>query len=71
MFGIKSRKRIKELEKELSEVIKAKNDLAYTNDSLKQQNSKLISEMCFYKAECTKKQLDIELLQSKLSRKKK
>lgn len=71
MFGIKSRKRIKELEKELSEVIKVKNDLANTNDNLKQQNSKLISEMCFYRAEYTKQKSEIESLQSRLTRKKK
>lgn len=70
MFGIKSRKRIKELEKELSEVKKIKNDLAYTNESLKQQNSKLASEMVYYRQDCHDLKQEVETLKSKLTRKK-
>lgn len=71
MFGIKSRKRIKELEKKLVEVTKVKNDLANTNEILKQENSKLTSELVYHRQLCHSHESEIATLKSKLTRKKK
>ncbi|RHV92595.1 hypothetical protein DXA95_12380 [Odoribacter sp. OF09-27XD] len=65
MFGIKSRKKIKELECQLTEVTKVKNDLASANDSLKQQNSKLISEMISYRQQCNDQKHEIDDINKK------
>lgn len=63
MFGIKSRKRIKELEKELSKLTKMNNDIVSTNESI-------LNEIFECRMQCKELESENILLKSKLSRKR-
>ncbi|MEF9922959.1 MAG: hypothetical protein RR854_00095 [Muribaculaceae bacterium] len=70
MFGIKSKKIIKELEEELISMVIAKNDLFRANEKLKKDVSVLNAGMIELQETNSQLKSEIETLKSKLTRKK-